>query len=314
MRLVTTTGDFSHYYRDRSVAAPLDALIGGPFRHIDLSMYNVVYDGSPWTSKGDGWKKEIEDCARIASENGLDFCQAHSPAGCFFKDEERREKSVLATVRSIEACAMLGVRHTVIHAEALGSSRFTQVFGRKKFLEKNIELFRLFGETAERFGVDILVENSSDLWNRGYFLNSGKDIRDFVEKANVPRLFVCWDVGHANCQGADQYKEITAIGDKVRAFHMQDNCGNGDAHVMPMMGTINWDQVMRAIKDIGYAGDFTFECDSTIRRAQAWPFYRRDVKKEDVLSDPPLAAVKKQLDVTFEIGKWMLESYGFTVE
>lgn len=314
MRLVSTTADFADYFEDKSVAAPLAAFEDTGFKHIDLSIYDVVYDGSPWTAKGDKWKEEIEECARIAAKQGFDFCQAHSPSGCFFKDEGRREKSLLATRRSIEACAMLGIPHTVVHAEALGSSFFTKCFGRKKFLEKNVELFRILAEDAEKFGVDILAENSSDLWNPGYFLNTGKDIREFIEKVGSSRLFVCWDTGHANCQAADQYKEITAVGDKLRAIHAQDNYGNGDSHVMPMAGTINWDQVMRALKDIGYKGDFTFEGGNTLRRSNCWPNYRRKVQESDLLKDPPLHVQRKQIAVMYEVGKWILESYGFEAE
>ncbi len=314
MRLVTTTDDLAAYFPSKSVAAPLEAMKETGFKHIDLSIYNVVYDGSPWISDGEDWKKEIEECQNIAARCGFDFCQAHAPSGCFFKDEEKRKRSLLATKRSIEACAMLGIPHIVVHAEALGSSVFTKLFGRKKFLEKNKELFRIIAEDAERYGVDVLAENSSDLWNPGYFLNTGKDIRRFVEEVGSSRVFVCWDTGHANCQGADQYKEITAVGNKLRAIHAQDNYGNGDSHVMPMVGTINWDQVMRGLKDIGYRGDFTFEGSNTLRRANCWPNYRRDVKEGDLLKDPPLVAQQKQIAVMYEVGKWMLESYGFKAE
>ena len=172
----------------------------------------------------------------------------------------------------------------------------------------------MFADDMEKYGVDVLVENSSDLWNPGYHINTGKDIVEFVKKASIPRLHVCWDTGHANCQGADQYKEITTIGKELRAFHMQDNYGNGDSHVMPMVGTINWDGVMRAIKDVGYDGDFTFEGGNTLRRSNCWPNFRRNVKESDLLKDPPLSLQQKQVSVMYEVGKWMLESYGFTVE
>ena len=112
----------------------------------------------------------------------------------------------------------------------------------------------------------------------------------------------------------DQYKEITAIGSELRALHAQDNYGNGDSHVMPMAGTINWDQVFHALKEIGYKGDFTFEGSNTLRRSGCWPNYRLDVKKTDILADPPLCVQQKQLAVMYEVGKWMVESYGFIAE
>ncbi|MBQ9770060.1 MAG: hypothetical protein IJW27_07635 [Clostridia bacterium] len=57
MRLVNTTGDLAAYFKDKSVAAPLAAMKETGFRHIDLSMYNIIYENSPWISTGDKWKR-----------------------------------------------------------------------------------------------------------------------------------------------------------------------------------------------------------------------------------------------------------------
>ena len=57
MKLVTTTNDLSDYFEDKSVAAPLAAMKETGFSHIDLSMYYVIYEGSPWITKGDALKK-----------------------------------------------------------------------------------------------------------------------------------------------------------------------------------------------------------------------------------------------------------------
>ena len=315
MRLVTSSADFAPYCKDKSVAAPLRYIKDTGFCHIDLSMYSVIYEGSPWIASGDEWKRQIEDCARIAAELGYDFCQAHSPSGSFFKGKQARENSIMATRRSIEACAMLGIPHTVVHAEQLGISMIAKTFGKKKFFEKNKELFCLLADDMERYGVDVLVENSSDLWNPTYYLNSGREIREFVEYCGIPRLHVCWDTGHGNCQRAsDQYKHITAVGKELKAFHLNDNFGNGDSHIMPMAGTVNWDQVLRGMRDIDYKGDFTFEGHNTLRTSSVWPNYRNAIKDEDILKDPPVYLQQKQISVMYEIGKWMLTTYGFSVE
>ena len=76
MKLVTTTNVLAPYVCGRSVAAPLSLLAQTPFRHVDLSFYSVIYPGSPWLAPGDGWKKEIEDCAEAAVRYGFDFRQA----------------------------------------------------------------------------------------------------------------------------------------------------------------------------------------------------------------------------------------------
>ena len=177
-----------------------------------------------------------------------------------------------------------------------------------------IAFFRRFEEAAERFGVDLLIENSASAWNPEYYLRTGREMLEFVRLAGIERLHICWDIGHANVQGRNQYDDITAMGAELRALHVQDNYGDADSHVMPLVGTTNFDQVLRGLTDAGYKGDFTFEGGCTLRRRADWPHYRRDVTDLDRLADPPLAIQIKQIGVMYEIGKWMLESYGIPVE
>lgn len=308
MRLVTTTADLAFYYADKSVSAPVAGMAKTGFRHIDLSMYGVIYKDSPWITAGDAWKKEIEKAGEIAAADGLDFCQAHSPDGQHFIKGEQRDALITATHRSIEACAMLGIPHTVLHAASVPGGT------KEDFDRENIAFFKLFEEDAEKFGVDILVENSAEAWNPEYYLRTGHEMADFVNKAGLPHLFICWDIGHGNVQGCNQYDDITAMGTLLHAVHAQDNFGNSDSHMMPMAGTTNFDMVLRGMIAGGYRGDFTFEGCNTIRYSGLWPNYRRDVSDKDRLSRVPLAVQQKQISVMYDIGEWILNSYGIPVE
>lgn len=308
MKIVSTTADFANYFSSRSISAPLPPMKEAGFKHIDLSMYKIIYKDSPWIRSGDTWKKEVDECQEIADREGLDFCQAHSPDGAHFSLGEEHDALVLATKRSIEACAILGIKHTVIHAAELPGASV------EEFRRRNIEFYRLFEEDAEKYGVDLLTENSAEKWNPEYYLRSGDELRSFVEEANISRLHICWDVGHGNVQGRNQYDDIIAMGRELKAFHMQDNYGDNDSHVMPLAGTTNFDNVIRGIIDSGYNGDFTFEGGNTLRRSGAWPNYRRDVKESDRLANPPLSLQIKQISIMREIGEWMLGQYGIKVE
>ncbi len=307
MKLVTTTSDLVPFFEDHSIAAPLEAMSATGFRHLDMSFYSVIYPGSPWISPGDGWKREVEDCLKAAEKHGFDYCQAHSPDGVHFREGEARDALILATKRTIEACAMLGVPHTVIHAAGCGPSE-------AEFRRQNIAFYRLFEEDAEKYGVDILTENSAEAWNPEYFLRTGRETREFVEEAGISRLHINWDTGHGNVQGCGQYDDIMDMGAELRALHIQDNDGNADAHLMPMAGTTNFDDVIRGLIDSGYRGDFTFEGSNTIRRSKSWPWFRRNVKPEDKLALPSLALQQKQIALMREVGVWMLESYGIKAE
>ncbi|MBQ7153838.1 MAG: sugar phosphate isomerase/epimerase [Clostridia bacterium] len=307
MKLVTTTGDFYSYYSDKSIAAPLDAMPATGFSHLDLSMYSIVYPGSPWIEPGDGWKKEVEACAVKAAYYGQDFCQAHSPGGNPLR-EEGRESLILATKRSIEACGMLGIPHIAIHAGERAE------LSREQFRELNADFFKSLGDVAEKSGVDLLVENSSAVWNPHYYLMTGEEMAEFVDYVGMPRLKINWDTGHANVQGCDQYHDILAMGDRLKALHVHDNIGTGDSHMMPMTGTLNFDMLMKGLLAINYKGDFTFEAGNTFRASGCWPHYRQNVQSDDKLSRVPLKLQQKVMALMREVGIWMLESYGIQPE
>ena len=56
---------------------------------------------------------------------------------------------------------------------------------------------------------------------------------------------------------------IRALGGKrVKALHVHDNDLVRDVHTLPFTRKIDWDEVMTALKDIGYDGELTFEADT----------------------------------------------------
>ena len=79
-------------------------------------------------------------------------------------------------------------------------------------------------------------------------------------------LVACVDIGHsamANTGGESPGKMIRALGGKrVKALHVHDNDLVRDVHTLPFTRKIDWDEVMTALKDIGYDGELTFEADT----------------------------------------------------
>ena len=80
-----------------------------------------------------------------------------------------------------------------------------------------------------------------------------------MREVNSPYFGWCFDTGHANCFGIRP--EILAECAVVpQSLHMQDNQGDGwDAHLIPGEGTIDWDALIRTLREIGYAGDCVLE-------------------------------------------------------
>ena len=69
------------------------------------------------------------------------------------------------------------------------------------------------------------------------------------------------DVGHCNISDTDPAAEAHLAGDKLLELHLQDNEGipGEDQHLLPGLGTIDWEALLDALDAMGYSGLRTFE-------------------------------------------------------
>jgi sugar phosphate isomerase/epimerase len=266
-------------------------------------MYSFKPD-SPYLQEN--WREAVQEIKNVAAELGMTFVQAHSQGGNPLSDDPAHvDFLVRATLRSIEICEMLGIKNTVVH------NGFAEGIGKEEWFARNKAFYALLFPTMERCGVNVLCENStSSNMGKKYFINTGKDMREFIEYVGHPMIHGCWDTGHANCEG-NQYDEIMAIGDELYAIHYNDNHGEHDDHIAPFLGRLNHDEVINALLDVEFKGYFTLECDSSLFRYHRWPGRRHFecAKREVRLSEPQLFMQRHIEAMMYDTAKWMLESY-----
>ena len=303
MKIATTTGDFSFYCKND--AERIRELHRAGFRYIDLNMYSFKAD-SPYMQ--DGWERSVEELGELAEALGMQFVQAHSQGGNPLSEDASHVDFLRdATIRSIEICQKLGIKNTVVH------NGFAKGISKEEWFEKNKAFYETLFPAMERCGVNVLCENStkSNMGDR-YFINTGKEMREFIEYVDHPQIHGCWDTGHANCEGS-QYDEILAIGDELYAIHYNDNHGAKDDHVAPFLGRLNHDEVIRALIDVRFSGYFTLECDSSLIRYDQWTGKRRRFESEKHplrLKEPQLFMQRHIEAMMYDTAKWMLEEYG----
>ena len=308
MKLATSTADLKGYFADDQ-QRHLEIFSASGFKYLDYSFYRAAEQGSPYIANNDLWKREITSIREKADQLGLAFVQAHAPVGTMFEAGEERDALIQAMLNSIEACAMLGIPCTVVHAGQHPDPDTTPA----DFNRTNLNFFQIFYAAAEKYQVNLLVENSCEQNAPRYYLRTGKEMKAFLTMANHPLLHACWDTGHANMRNMDQYESLVDLGDDLHAVHINDNFGDRDAHVMPYIGTCNFDQILLALRDIHYRGAFTLECGRGLRTHDAWPHVRpaftyqgRPVNK---LLDPSDAIVQRYMQLMYEVGKEMLKQY-----
>ncbi len=294
MKLSTTLADFKGF-----VPAWTDAVHmfeGTGFRYLDFDFYNTIYPGSPFLTRD--WKRGVLEAAAAAEETGVTFVQAHSPCYNPMDPSADHETGMLALRRTVEACGMLKIQNLVVHSGFTPELRYPQ--DRDAYFQRAKDFHKSIFPEMEKWGVNVLIENI-DQWNmdgRWYF-GSGAEMREFLEYCGHPLLHACWDVGHANIDGRDQYKEIRDLGRELRGVHIQDNLGAHDDHIAPLMGTLDLDGVMRGLKDAGYTGYFNFEALNLLPAAPQKG------------AAAPSALLRREAErFLYEIGRHILIRYG----
>lgn len=294
--LVCSNGDFVAYYENEATWAEstkktIRAVADSGFKYIDLSLYSMRSDSDLMK---DGWKDIVEDLKSLADELDVEFRQAHSPGNCPFGSNEWIDTNK----RSIEICEMLGIKNLVVHANP-GTSKL-------EFFGNNAKYYEYILPYAAEHGVNILCENSTKK-NMGsaWYINDGADMREFIKYVQgfgYSNFHGCWDTGHANCEGS-QYLDILALGDEIYGIHFHDNLGT-DTHMIPYYGNMDIDEVMRALKVIGYNGDFTLETTGSSRIGTT---YTGPELKDGL--DPYTTDRFEQQDIIYQIMTYILEKY-----
>ena len=302
MKIATTTSDFKNWcVTDEERIREIHR---AGFRYVDLSMYRFSPD-CPYMREG--WRDEVKKIRELADSLGLTFVQAHSQGGNPLSEDKAHVYFLVdATIRSIEICELLGIKNTVVH------NGFGPGLTKEEWFVKNKAFYERLFPAMERCGVNVLCENSTFI-DGMYFINTGKDMRAFIDFVDHPMIHGCWDTGHANCEGP-QYDDIMALGDELYAIHYNDNRGVDDEHVAPFLGTMNHDEVMHALIDVNYKGYFTLECDSTLRRYDQWTGKRRRFEQDKRLSEPQLFMQRHIEKMLKESSEWILSSYGLLEE
>jgi L-ribulose-5-phosphate 3-epimerase len=104
---------------------------------------------------------------------------------------------------------------------------------------------------AEEAGVTIGVEN---VWNK--FLLSPLEMRDFIDSFGSAKVGSYFDVGNVLATGYPE-QWINILGDRIKRVHFKDwrrAVGTVDGFVDILSGDVDWAEVMKALRGIGYEG------------------------------------------------------------
>lgn len=231
------------------------------FRVFDLNFYDWSLPGSEFLTEK--WELWIDAVAEKAAELGVEFGQCH---GYFYNfldpamSEADRGRHEQLQLRSLACCEILGAHTCVLHPET-DDCRIDYV---KPSFAANREFYDRILEWLSGGTMRVALENMCDfgIAPKRKFCAYPEELVDFVESFCSDRIGICWDFEHGDIMGQDQEAALLHIGKHLLATHVSDTYSRTDnklMHVLPMTGTVDWHQVMHALRKIGYNGDFCYE-------------------------------------------------------
>lgn len=105
---------------------------------------------------------------------------------------------------------------------------------------------------AKEKGVDIAIEPINRY--ESYVCNTAQNVMDLIHATGKDNLFVHLDTFHMNIEENNFYDPVIAAGNKLRHFHITESHRG-----MPGEGTVNWEELFRALKEIDFNGNLVLE-------------------------------------------------------
>lgn len=173
---------------------------------------------------------------------GLVFDNSHATipgSELLWADIAEGERALDNFCRCIDHCSLLGIPMVVIHC----SPEYEPVF------QVGIRRMERLVEHAGNRGVRVAFENTS---SEEYLLRT---LRHFD---GCDTVGFCYDSGHeAFCTPGAQF--LPQLGDRLIYTHFNDNFLDGDHHLLPWDGKIDFDRIVGQLRDTGYTGVLAME-------------------------------------------------------
>lgn len=251
-----------------SICDAIDLAADAGFTHLDLNFCSSSNPASGSELNGDDWEAKVDAIGEKAAARGIVFTQSHAPydSNLYRNDikplsPEYRAHFAEATRRSIIASAKLGVKWVVNHAQ---TATVEDELDMAANLRANLDFFAPQVELAKAVGTGIAIENMAEFnpaKTKHRFTATVEEQIALIDAIADPACGGAWDFGHAQLVYRDQVPALRKLGARLKATHVQENDATADDHFIPFVrGTTPWEELMPLLKEIGYTGDFTYEC------------------------------------------------------
>ena len=183
-----------------------------------------------------------------------------------------REASFSQYKKAIEFANMIQAEHVVIHPGFC----FSPVFDRRLAQQRAADYINQLCEFAKHLNVKLAIEN---VGYNGSSIFTQDEFTSFLENIDETAEYLL-DIGHANLNGWDIPQVIKNTKDRLIALHIHDNNGTGDDHLPIGEGTVQWQEIFKAILK-----QSSIDCQLILEYAPGTPIEKLREGKEILLKE-----------------------------
>lgn len=209
----------------------IDAIKKAGFKNVFIQWYNK------------DWTPTQEEQLNYIKDQGLNIIFAHlgyQNINDIWLDTNEGEALVDRYKRDIKACKDNEIPMVIMH---LTSANVAPPYN-----EIGLNRLKRIADYAQELNVKIAFENTKI---KGY-------LEYVIENINNDNVGICFDAGHYHAHFNDEF-DFTKFKNRIFAVHLHDNDKSFDQHLIPFDGTIDWEDVIKNLKDNNYTGPITLE-------------------------------------------------------
>ena len=198
-----------------------------------------------WEDEFEPWALKKEEFPELVRKNGLEITNIHAPfigysdiwtaSRMEIQPKLQMFKDYLKDCRAFEIPAM------VMHTNDLDEFQ--------PDLDKGLAFFSELADAAEKYDVDLAVENVFRQHLLSYLL----------EQIDAPRFGMCYDSSHDFLEEQNRGRILKKYKQRIKALHLSDNDFQADRHWIPGEGEIPLDEVMAEILTVPTITTISYE-------------------------------------------------------
>lgn len=201
--------------------------------------------------------QKVEQAAAAMEQMGIEPVSLHAPFADHIdiasSDAKIRRHSIGELKTACETTAALGARYLVLHPgpEKEGRPNATDWYDRAHHAADSLNEI---ADLCQQNSVYLLLENMLA------HLMFGKlcDMMFLLGAINSTNVGTCLDTGHAFLSG-DLHTVVHRLSGHLKMLHANDNCKQGDDHLPPGDGDINWQPLVHQLRHYQFQGTIILE-------------------------------------------------------